>query len=208
MKLYIIRHGETDWNKTFRLQGQSDIPLNEYGRELARITSDALKDITFDVIYSSPLSRALETAQIMRRDRLVDIVTDDRLVEISFGVDEGRNKDELGEHFSNFFFAPDQFIPSEGGETYEAVCARAADFFKEQIEPLRESKKTVLVVAHGTMNKALMLHMKNIAIRDIWKGEFQKNCCVNCYELTKDTVTVIEEAKVYYDSEATDFLEK
>lgn len=208
MKLYIIRHGETDWNKSFRLQGQSDIPLNEYGRELARITSDALKDITFDVIYSSPLSRALETAQIMRRDRLVDIVTDDRLVEISFGVDEGRNKDELGEHFSNFFFAPDQFIPSEGGETYEAVCARAADFFKEQIEPLRESKKTVLIVAHGTMNKALMLHMKNIAIRDIWKGEFQKNCCVNCYELTKDTVTVIEEARVYYDSEATDFLEK
>lgn len=208
MKLYIIRHGETDWNKTFRLQGQSDIPLNEYGRELARITSDALKDITFDVIYSSPLSRALETAQIMRRDRLVDIVTDDRLVEISFGVDEGRNKDELGEHFSNFFFAPDQFIPSEGGETYEAVCARAADFFRERIEPLRESKKTVLIVAHGTMNKALMLHMKNIAIRDIWKGEFQKNCCVNCYELTKDTVTVIEEARVYYDSEATDFLEK
>ena len=208
MKLYIIRHGETDWNKTFRLQGQSDIPLNEYGRELARITSDALKDITFDVIYSSPLSRALETAQIMRRERLVDIVTDDRLMEISFGVDEGRNKDELGEHFSNFFFAPDQFIPSEGGETYEAVCRRAADFFKEQIEPLRESKRTVLIVAHGTMNKALMLHMKKIAIRDIWKGEFQKNCCVNCYELTKDTVTVIEEARVYYDSEATDFLEK
>ena len=50
--------------------------------------------------------------------------------------------------------------------------------------------------------------MKKIAIRDIWKGDFQKNCCVNCYELTEDTVTVIEEAKIYYDGEATDFLEK
>lgn len=207
MKLYLIRHGETDWNKTFRLQGQSDIPLNEYGRELARITSDALKDIAFDVIFSSPLSRALETAKIMRRERPVDIVTDERLKEISFGVDEGRSKDELGEHFSNFFFAPDQYVPSEGGESYENVCRRAADFFTERIEPLRSTDKTVLIVAHGTLNKALMLHMKRIAIRDIWKGDFQKNCCVNCYELTKDTVTVLEEAKIYYDGEATDFLE-
>lgn len=208
MKLYIIRHGETDWNKSFRLQGQSDIPLNEYGRELAVITSEALKDVHFDVIYSSPLSRAYETAQIIRRDRQVEIVTDDRLVEISFGTDEGRNKDELGEHFSNFFFAPDKFVPSEGGETYEMVCKRAESFLLDKVEPLRTTDKAVLIVAHGTMNKALMLNLKNIPIRDIWKGEFQKNCCVNVYELTKDGLTVIEEAKVYYDSEATDFLEK
>lgn len=208
MKLYIIRHGETDWNKMFRLQGQSDIPLNEYGRELARITSDALQNITFDVIYSSPLSRAFETAEIMRRNRPVEIITDERLKEISFGVDEGRNKDELGEHFADFFFAPDKFIPSEGGESYEDVCRRAADFFAERIEPLRSTDRTVLIVAHGTMNKALMLHMKKIAVRDIWKGDFQKNCCVNCYELTEDTFTVLEEAKIYYDGEATDFLEK
>lgn len=208
MKLYIIRHGETDWNKAFRLQGQSDVPLNEYGRQLARITADALKDIAFDVIYSSPLSRALETAQIIRRERQVPIITDERLKEISFGADEGKSKDELGEHFSNFFFAPDKFVPSQGGESYETVCRRAEDFFRDQIEPLRKTAKTVLIAAHGTMNKALMLHMKNIAIRDIWKGEFQKNCCVNYYELTEDTVTVIEEAKIYYDSETTDFLEK
>ena len=88
------------------------------------------------------------------------------------------------------------------------AARRAADFFMERIEPLRSTDKTVLIVAHGTLNKALMLHMKKIAIRDIWKGDFQKNCCVNCYELTEDTVTVIEEAKIYYDGEATDFLEK
>ena len=57
MKLYIIRHGETDWNKEKRLQGQSDIPLNDYGRELARITGKALKDVHFDYVFSSPLSR-------------------------------------------------------------------------------------------------------------------------------------------------------
>lgn len=208
MKLYIIRHGETDWNKQFRLQGQSDIPLNEYGRELALITSEALRSVPFDMIFASPLGRAYETAQIIRGDRQLEIVTDDRLKEISFGVDEGRNKDELGTHFSDFFFAPEKFVPSRGGETYEMVVKRAESFLSDQIEPLRTTDRTVLIVAHGTMNKALMLNLKKIPIRDIWKGEFQKNCCVNVYELTEEGLTVLEEAKVYYDSESADYLEK
>ena len=62
MELYIIRHGETKWNSEKRLQGRSDIELNEYGIELARITSEALKDVKFDRIYSSPLKRYYEAA--------------------------------------------------------------------------------------------------------------------------------------------------
>ena len=61
MKLYIVRHGETEWNKARRIQGQVDIPLNEFGRRLARKTAKGLSDITFDLCYSSPLSRARET---------------------------------------------------------------------------------------------------------------------------------------------------
>ncbi len=84
MKLYIIRHGETDWNKEKRLQGQSDTQLNEYGIELARITGEALKYVHFDYIFSSPLKRAYKTAELIRMDRPVKIVTDDRLKEICF----------------------------------------------------------------------------------------------------------------------------
>ena len=58
MKIYIIRHGETDWNKVRRLQGRSDIPLNEEGRRLARITGEALSSVNFRCIYTSPLRRA------------------------------------------------------------------------------------------------------------------------------------------------------
>ena len=72
MELYIIRHGETKWNSEKRLQGRSDIELNEYGIELARITSEALKDVKFDRIYSSPLKRAYETAEILRGSRKLD----------------------------------------------------------------------------------------------------------------------------------------
>ena len=60
MKLYIIRHGETDWNKQRRLQGQSDTELNEYGIRLAKITGEALKDIRFDHIFSSPLKKSIQ----------------------------------------------------------------------------------------------------------------------------------------------------
>ena len=62
MKIYMIRHGETDWNKKRKLQGQVDIPLNEFGKLLAKETAPALADVPFAVCYTSPLKRAAETA--------------------------------------------------------------------------------------------------------------------------------------------------
>lgn len=102
MKLYIIRHGETDWNKQRRLQGQSDTELNEYGIRLAQITGEALKDIRFDHIFSSPLKRAYRTAEIIRDGRTVPIVTDDRLKEIGFGINEGVSSELITADFHYF----------------------------------------------------------------------------------------------------------
>ena len=62
MKLYLVRHGETDWNKVKKIQGQVDIPLNQFGKHLAEETAEGLRDIPFDLCISSPLSRAHETA--------------------------------------------------------------------------------------------------------------------------------------------------
>ena len=64
MKIYMIRHGETDWNKKRKLQGQVDIPLNEFGKLLAKETAPALADVPFAVCYTSPLKRAAETARL------------------------------------------------------------------------------------------------------------------------------------------------
>lgn len=206
MKLYIIRHGETDYNKKRLLQGQSDIPLNEYGRELAQITSKALSTLHFDKIYSSPLIRALETAQIITGRK--DIVTDKRLMEICFGVGEGVESSTLGEAFSNFFFAPEKYIPPKGGESYEDLVTRAKNFLESEIYPIRNTEQNVLIVAHGAVNKALMLVLKNIEIKDIWKGEFQKNCCVNAYDLSNNALNIMYEAQIYYEGETTDYLKK
>lgn len=129
MELYIIRHGETKWNSEKRLQGRSDIELNEYGIELARITSEALKDVKFDKIYSSPLKRAYETAEILRGSRKLDIICDDRLKEMCFGDYEGKVTDTLPDEFWKFFDDPVNFVPAGNGETYEQVIERAKDFY-------------------------------------------------------------------------------
>ena len=89
MKIYMMRHGETDWNIIKRLQGRSDIPLNEEGRRLARVTAEALADIPFTRIYTSPLLRAKETAMIIKGNRDIPVIEEERIQEISFGVYEG-----------------------------------------------------------------------------------------------------------------------
>ncbi|MBP5726927.1 MAG: histidine phosphatase family protein, partial [Clostridia bacterium] len=87
--LYIIRHGKTDWNVRHKMQGRTDIPLNEEGRQMAEAAREEYRDIHFDICFSSPLIRAKETAEILLRDRNIPILTDDRLLEMSFGRFEG-----------------------------------------------------------------------------------------------------------------------
>ena len=89
MKLYLIRHGETEWNVKRRFQGRSDIPLNEEGRRLARITAQALVGVPFSRIYTSPLKRAYETAMIIKGERDIPVIEEPRIIEISFGEYEG-----------------------------------------------------------------------------------------------------------------------
>jgi len=88
MKMYIIRHGQTPWNARKCLQGRSDVDLNENGIYLAELTGKALRDVTFDMAFTSPLIRAKHTAQCILAGRKVPIIEDERLIEISFGIYE------------------------------------------------------------------------------------------------------------------------
>lgn len=87
--LYIMRHGRTDWNERNKLQGRTDIPLNEAGRKMAEEAAAVYKNVPLDVCYCSPLARARQTAEIFLKDRNIPIITDDRLIEMSFGIYEG-----------------------------------------------------------------------------------------------------------------------
>ena len=122
MTIYMIRHGETDLKKVHRLQGHSHIELNDYGRELAKIPGQALKDVGFDYAFTSPLSRAKETAKILLesnsaksiKDNKLDLIIDERIKEISFGEFEGLSYNDKNftipdKTFLNFFLKPEEY---------------------------------------------------------------------------------------------------
>ena len=170
--LYILRHGTTDWNAIKRLQGQTDIPLNEDGRELARRAAEEYWAIHFDLCYCSPLVRARETASIILKDRNIPIIYDDRLKEMSFGIYEGlENYPDRDECPVNVFFKnPEKYDFSiEGGETLAQLFERTGELLREEIFPLVEAGKDVLIVGHGAMNSSIACQVSNIPVKDFWK---------------------------------------
>lgn len=203
MEIYIVRHGETLWNREKRLQGSADIALSSYGRELAIETGKQLSDISFDRVFSSPLKRAYETACLIRPMQAEEIITDDRLRELNFGVYEGRTMQELKEdpagYFQYFFDAPEKYRAPEQGESLETLCLRAADFLTTAIEPLAAVCNRIMIVAHGAINKALMMHVKGQPMKDFWAGNLQRNCNVIILEYSEKGYVILDESHLFYD---------
>lgn len=208
MKIYFVRHGETIWNKEKKIQGQSDIPLNGYGKELGEITAKALKDISFDIVYSSPLIRAKETAEILLKNRNLEIHEDPRLVEMSFGEGEGESLPEIHTHpemkLHNFIHNPGQYTPPAGGETFEELYDRCKNFIEEIILPAEKKYDCMLVVGHGALIRGFIHNINNRPSKDFWIVT-HKNCSVTIVDCIDGKLTLLEEAKIYYqeDTQAT-----
>lgn len=201
MLIYLMRHGETDWNKARRLQGQSDIPLNEYGIELAVKTAEALADVPFDVAFCSPLGRAEETARIILGDRKTPLHKDIRLMEINFGTSEGicfdAPKQNPEDPLHDFFCNPESYLPPKGAESFAQVAERGRSFLQEKILPLEGSFETILMVAHGAFNRSLLNSIMELPLKDFWRISLP-NCAVSILSLEDGKFKVLEESKVYY----------
>jgi broad specificity phosphatase PhoE len=170
-RLILVRHGETDWNKAGRFQGQIDIPLNENGRRQAAAARDFLKDIPIDRAWSSTLSRPTETAQIILEAHPdVPLTQIDGLVEIGHGVWEGKLESEIREDWSELLDtwkrAPETVQMPEG-ETIQDVWARSVRSWGEISGELKP-EETVLVVAHDAVNKTILCDLLGLTPADIW----------------------------------------
>lgn len=202
MLIYLMRHGETDWNKARRLQGQSDIPLNKYGIELAAITAGALADVPFSQAFCSPLSRAAETAKIVLGDRATPLYTDGRLKEINFGTNEGlcfaSARKDPQDPLHNFFCKPDEYCLPEGAESFAQVMERGQSFLREKVLPLEGSCDAILIVAHGAFNRSLLNSIMGTPLQEFWRISLP-NCAVSILALENGQFRVVEESRVYYD---------
>ncbi len=204
MEIYLIRHGETDYNKAKRIQGHCDIALNEYGRELARVTAAGLADIPFDIVFTSPLVRASETARIIVGERDIPIIEDIRIQEIGFGEYEGLCSGKQGYNipdnkaFWNFFFDTENYQVPPGGESFEEVIQRTGEFLQEILSNEEYRDKTILISTHGCALKALLANVTHPAIKDFWGDGVHKNCGVTHLSDVNGKLEIIEEGKIYY----------
>jgi broad specificity phosphatase PhoE len=168
-EIWLIRHGQTDWNVTRRMQGQTDIPLNSTGVEQAVELAKNIANEHFDAVYSSDLIRALRTAEILAETLGIQVTTDVRLREICQGVWEGMNMDEVQEKYENEFKrgAHDPaFSRPMGGESVEEVARRMSEAANEIARQFPVGR--ILLVSHGLAVSTLYCQANHISLTKVY----------------------------------------
>lgn len=174
--LYIMRHGITDWNVIHKLQGQSDIPLNEDGRALARKAHDEYLGVHFDACFCSPLLRARETAALLLEGRDIPVTYDERLKEMCFGEYEGvENSFNIPDCPINAFFTdPAHYVAPGSAEAMAHLFERTGAFLDERVKPLLASGRDVLIVGHGAMNNSIVCQVRHLPLEQFWANGLEQ----------------------------------
>ena len=173
VRLLLLRHGETDWNRERRFQGQIDVPLNRAGREQARQAAALLQHTTIHRAYSSTMARPRETAEaVLAHHPGVPLATSQGLVEIGHGHWEGKLEHEIAGTWPELLAAwtsrPHEVVmPGPGGESVQEVWERAVGVWRRIAGSLADGE-TALVVAHDAVNKTILCHVLGLTPADIW----------------------------------------
>jgi probable phosphoglycerate mutase len=170
-RILLVRHGETDWNRDQRFQGQIDVPLNDQGRVQAEKAAFFLQDIAIDAAVSSPMLRPCETAEIILKAHAgISLSFDDRLKEISHGLWEGKLESEIRADYATeleqWKVAPETVQMPEG-ENLTQVWERAIAAWNTLVAAAAPGS-TVLVVAHDAINKAILASVVGAGPNQFW----------------------------------------
>ena len=168
-RIFLIRHGETEWNKLGRLQGNSDVKLSPEGIRQAQLMAEKTPFLPVDAVYSSDLQRAVNTAKILAGRFNLPVTTKPGLRETNFGEWEGKVISKLLEEFpdafGNFFIKPDKLHPPNG-ETFLQCQARVMNALDEIIA--EHENQNVIVVSHGAAIRLAICAALDIRIRKMW----------------------------------------
>ena len=170
-RLFLVRHGETNWNKEGRFQGQIDIPLNQNGKDQAKKTFEYLKEVKFNKAFSSSMTRPFETAKIiLQRNKDLTITKIDSLIEIGHGLWEGKLEREIKQEWPNLlkdWHDKPEVVTMPGGESIKDVSERSIKAFEEICLSQKDNDLTLLV-AHDAVNKTLICNLLGIDFSNIW----------------------------------------
>jgi alpha-ribazole phosphatase len=180
MRLLLVRHGETEYNQQWRFQGRTDLGLNRVGLQQAEGLRQRLSREKIDLIYSSNLKRAAETAEIIARGRGLRVEFRENLAELGFGKFEGMTHAEIVERYPDW--QPGDFdFTAYGGESLEQL-ARRIRAFEDELRSDNPADANILIIAHSGSLRVLLCRLLGMDIENWWR-----------FHLAPASLTVIED---------------
>jgi probable phosphoglycerate mutase len=189
--IILIRHGQTEWNRIERFRGHADVPLNETGLAQAEATSRRIAaDWRPTAIYSSPLSRAIRTAECIAKSFNLPVQIHPGLIDINYGEWQELTPDEVRHHWpaiiEGWYNAPHAAqIP--GGENLDELRARAMATVVELAN--RHAEQTIVLVGHTVINRIILLGILGLGNERFWRLR-QDTCAINVFEVDNDGFTL------------------
>ncbi len=172
LRFYLIRHGETSGNLEGRFRGRKDFPLNSRGMKQAEDLAEALKDVHFSAVYSSPLLRAKQTAQAIAENSVCSLEIAEPLNNISLGNWEGVLKSEIKEKYPNLYdlwLTNPEKLRIKGMETLAQVKKRSVEFIKFLVANYGTDDRNIAIVTHRAVLKPLIAGLLDIKSPYFWK---------------------------------------
>ena len=184
LTLYLVRHGQTDFNAQRRVQGQFDSELDDTGRQQAEALRPELESLGIDFVYSSSSLRTRQTTDILATNLKCDVVYQDELREIYMGDWQQRLWDDVEkeepEQYRYFMTQPHLFN-QPGTETFQQLQDRGAKAVNEIVA--RHNSGNALIVSHGAMIKATLAHFAGVKLSRMWEEPLLSNCSVSVIEV-------------------------
>ena len=183
MEVLLIRHGETEWNRELVFRGRADMPLSERGHEQARLLGEHLAGVKIDAVYSSPLQRAVQTAQPVADGQKIDVVTGEAIVDVDFGKWTGLSRDEVKdkypESFRKWHSDPLDMI-FDSGDSMTQVAKRSREYLNGLVTG---DYQRVAVVTHRVIIKMLLVSILEARGKAFWSLQFD-TCSISAIEGT------------------------
>lgn len=178
-KILIIRHGETDWNRSETFRGTYDIALNENGKKQARLVAQSLKNIKIDAAYTSPLSRAKETAGIVSKSHSISPIIHNAFIDMDYGEWTGKKDSEViklwpDEHAA--WTTKPHTVKPPGGTTLEDIFKNS--FAAMEDLAVKHNGETIAIFTHRVVNKLLLIGALALGL-ERFPFIIQGNCCIN-----------------------------
>ncbi len=180
--VYLVRHGQTAWNREEVFRGKADIPLNEIGRKEALLAGQYLREVMVDSVYSSPLSRAVETAEAIAQFQGKEVLVLDGLIDIDFGRWQGVSHEEVKERYGSLYRQwkdTPHLVRFPGGESLKDVRERALKVIRELISG--HIDETLVMVSHRVVNKTMLCGLLGLDNSHFWQIS-QDTGCINILE--------------------------